>query len=359
MNDQSKIEQLPHQHNTETAALITVAMLDKLPLFVWKIVLPYIYADHRAQFWYEPNQVAPVGISGKDNIYDDDGTIEDDREWATTMPLATALRRTCKHMRDVVLTPAMCEYVLSSYKLGVDSKYIVAVPKPLGFIKTQWDLDIGIRYASHEEVLKQLTPLQWIRALSLDMKALSIDDVLLYVDDYKELGWTIHLTNTTQDLSHFALYQDIELIGMPDTQINMTYTFKSDGTAKSSMCWRNLQVTGLHHSTLPFYFISGRYNHLIIDNCKFDGLPNASVLDVSCRKISVTNCTFTNCNTGIKVKMDASDDDDQGKRVNICDNHFDKCKTAMQLAIDYCLIGHDDLGETACVSGNVVTNVAT
>lgn len=333
-------------------------MLDKLPLFVWKIILPYIYADHRAQIWYEPNQVAPIGISDKNNIYDYEYLVGDDREWATTTSFAIALRRTCKYLKNQVLTPMMCEYVLSSYKLGINSKFIVLVPKPLGYIKTSWNLDIGKRYVNQEEVIKQLTPLQWIRALTLDVKLRELVDAVCEIDKYKEFCWSIHLSNMTHDFDGLTLDQDLELIGLPNTQLELTQDFSTHRIGRASMCLRNLHVIGIPWHQSPSQYMHGDYDYLIIDNCKFDGSLQIDMLNVNCNKISVTNCTFTNCNTGIKFKMDASDDD-QGKHVNICDNRFDKCKTSMQLTIDYCLIGHDDLGETACVSGNVVTNVAT
>lgn len=275
-------------------------MLDKLPSLIWKIILPYIYADHRAQVWAQVKK--PIAIDHHDsdqessdefydsseecatsNIFDDK---EDDfRGKHEVIKVVTSLRQTCKYMREVILTPAMCEYVLTSYQLSINSNYIVAVPKPPKFIQAYWNSRID-----HHDIPKSFAKsLHWIRALTFDVKRITIDEVLGDIrsymrsnhhdHDYNEFGWTIFLTNTALEFDRIRLDQSIELVGFPDTRLGITYTLDSDHRNPPSMRIRDLTVICMtEHHPNNMYYLGHNYDHLMIENCTFKGTCKESLV---------------------------------------------------------------------------------
>ena len=330
-------------------------MLDKLPLFVWKILLPSIYAIHREQVLYihNPNEHNYNGI-----------------HMSNTITAITALRQTCKYMRDVVLSPKMCKCVLTGYQLNPNSNLIVAIPRPPRFIKMHWD-----KHIDHRKVTKGFTPLYWIRAMAFDIKRLTINEIMLAINncnttwDYRdrEFGWTIHLTNTIHEINKLVIDQDVELIGLPNTQLEIVQSITSSHRYLSSMVLRNLDILGTGYINDTAY-VRYEYDHVILDHCTFKGLRRHDMLEIKCKKFAVTNCKFNECRRAIKFKMHSNIDGNfsdviqekskQGTLGLICNNRFDSCVIAMNLAIEYCLVDQDGMSKAVRIFGNVTTNPA-
>lgn len=363
-------------------------MLDKLPLFLWKLLLPRIYAIYRSQFWYKPmirplddfditgnsqdttsddesEQVVPIP-----NIYNCNDGNHKTMQLSNTITAFTALRQTCKYMRDVVLSPKMCEYVLANYQLDPASNFIVVVPRPPKFIKTHWS-----KHIDHREVAEEFTPVQWIRALTFDIKELTMNYALHAIDvhaeqwdpysDNNDLSWSVHLTDGVHEFSELTTNQDVEFIGLTNTQFKIICSVVVDYHEYPSVCLRNLNVSGpLERYLFHTYHIGGKFNHIIIDNCTFKGSSQSEMLNVNCEKFAVTNCKFKECYRAINLTMDGKassvsfQDNDQGVMAYICNNQFDKCLMPMTLALQFDLINQDEMHESVCILGNAVTNPA-
>ncbi|CAI2358315.1 Hypothetical protein MVR_LOCUS20 [uncultured virus] len=312
-------------------------MLDKLPLFLWKILLPRIYAVHREQVSYVPNS----------NEHNYNGL-----RMSSTITAITALRQTCKYMRDAVLTPEMCKYALTGYQLSSNSSFIAAIPRPPKFIEMHWD-----KHMDHRKVMEGFTPLYWIRAMTFDVKRHTINAIMLAIGENnkqmanggKEFGWTVHLTDAVHEIHKLSIDQDVELIGLSHTQLRiMKHVDSKHRWPPCSMYLRNLNVLGIGLPETRHY-IGHNYDHLIIDNCTFKGSHRYDMLGVMCKKLAVTNCKFNECRRAINnFNMFESINDmfydkvrekeDQGTSVMICNNRFDNCVIAMNLRIEYCVV---------------------
>ena len=139
-------------------------MLDQLPIFIWKPLLLLIYSNHR----------------------------NSNTDATSIIPIISSLRLTCKYIKDTILTPATCHYVLSHYQPPTD--IIVAVPKTPGFISFRFDIATNHHEPILRDTLGRLTPLQWVRALTFDLKMNMLDALMSQSYKYPEFGWTIHVS---------------------------------------------------------------------------------------------------------------------------------------------------------------------
>lgn len=320
-------------------------MFHKLPLPVWKLILSRIYTLCREQFWC-------------------------DLQPSNTITAFTALRQTCKYMRDSILIPEVCEFILNTYQLHPDDDVIVAIPRPYRFVKAYWDKHVNQRI-NHDDHKENFRPLQWIRALTFDVKEYSINKVLElakknskspnYTMD-REFGWTIHLTNTTHVIKGLKLDQNVEFIGLPNTLLEIIKPIKSQSNFITNLILRNLSVFGAYHT--HWGTIEYHYDHVIIDNCTFKATSDTDLLCISSKKLSITNCKFSDCCRAIKYHCPAISDwtfyeavmevTKSITHVIICNNHFDRCMLAINLMVEYRVFEQDEMEKIAIVSGNEI-----
>ena len=240
---------------------------------------------------------------------------------------------------------------MSKYQYNPNYNLIVAIPRPHRFISLMLSESNQIS-SSSLEANAYWSSLQWIIALSFTVALVDISDVFFGITKHKSLSWTVYLPNGVHELDHLNIVQDLELIGHDDTKLVLSNSW--DTLEKHSLCLRNIQFSVEISVRFRFSdYVSGHVDVLCIDRCVFADLAYGFMIDVTCKKLVVTNCVFGKCYIG--VKMECS----KAKRlirddvlVRICGNRFRDCEEQMELNLDAMIATGYDVERAVCLDDN-------
>ena len=304
-------------------------MLHLLPVTIWKHLLCCIYASSFTK-----------------------SSLVDSQDTSVDSPFINldilALRQTCKYIKTTILSPTVCEWVMSKYQYNPNFNLVVAIPRPHRFISLMMSESNQIDLSMYE-ANAHWSALQWIIALSFSVALVDVDLVFFEITKHKSLSWTVYLPSGVHELNHLSIVQDLELIGRGDTRLVLSdpwYTLE-----KHSLCLRNIQF-GIEMSTRFRFgdYVSGHVDVLCIERCSFDDLSYGVAIDVTCRKLAVVDCVFGKCQMG--VRMECSKRLGDGAMIRIRGNRFRDCEEHMELNLDRMIAAGCDMKKAVCVADN-------
>ena len=307
-------------------------MLHLLPVVIWKHILAHIYAS----------SFIKSSLDGSHDTILDNPLINLD---------ILSLRQTCKYIKTTILTPAVCEWVMSKYQYNPNYNLIVAIPRPHRFISLMLSESNQIS-SSSLEANAYWSSLQWIIALSFTVALVDVGDVFFGITKHKSLSWTVYLPSGVHELDHLSIVQDLELIGHGSTQLVLSNPW--DTLKKHSLCLRNIQFSVEISVRFRFSdYVSGHVNVLCIDRCTFADLAYGFMIDVTCKKLVVTNCVFGKCYIGVKMECSkAKRQNCNDVLIHICDNRFENCQEQMELNYERMIISGYDMERVMHVANN-------
>lgn len=320
-------------------------MLVELPIAIWKCLLSHIYSEHQARSGSVNRCDMSTDVTSQGHRIVQKDTL--------IIKHVLVLRQVCKYIRDTVLTPAMCQWVMSNYRFDPSHELIVAIPKPNRFIELMWNDTVDQANTTLRDDRCLWSALQWVRALSFTIASNDCIGLFMTLNEYRDLGWTVHLLDEDYGSIGIKVATNLELIGQRHTKLAISWPICP--LIKSNLCLRNLTFHACNPYN-PSSIISKRYDILILDNCTFADKFRRAV-DVSCKKLAVVGCCFLNQSVGIKLRYDSAywlvdQVKKQGRLVYICRNRFVRCAKPYKLKLDMLIANGYDLGKAVWISDN-------
>ena len=327
-------------------------MLVELPIVIWKCLLSHIYSAHQAR------SGSIIRCTTSSDIISDNRPIV----YKDTLIIkhVLVLRQVCKYIRDTVLTPAMCQWVMANYRFDPSHDLIVAIPRPSRFIELMWSDTVDRANTTLRDDRCLWSALQWVRALSFTIASKDYDSLMMMIEEYRDLSWTVYLLDDVYDV--YDVYDsfcirvatDLELIGQRHTTLVISWALNPK--VRSSLCLRNLAFYASNPNDPCCSVISGQYDILILDNCSFESKFKRAV-NVSCKKLAVVGCCFLNQSVGIRYQYElvhwlVDQVKKQDRLVYICRNRFVRCTDPIKLKSDMLVADGCDLDKVVWISDN-------